>query len=91
MIYLIFFNDNQFQNPDKKLRSIVREYKKEVYGRDEKEFDEHDAPNRGLGAFVPTPKPRKRRKLHQQNRFNDNISENDGNMELEYYQVWFEA
>ena len=64
----------------------VREYKKENYGRDQKEIDEHDSSNSGLGAFIPTPKPRKRRKLFPQNNINDNISENEVDMELEYYQ-----
>ena len=75
-----------FQNPDKKLRSIIKEYKKEIYGRDQKEDDEHDSPNSNLGAFIPTPKPRKRRKLFPQNNMNNNNSENEGDMELEYYQ-----
>ena len=74
------------QNPDKKLRSIIKEYKKEIYGRDQKESVDPDSPNGSLGTFIPTPKPRKRRKLFPQNNFDDKNSEKETDMELEYYQ-----
>jgi hypothetical protein len=68
------------------LRSILKEYKKEIFGRDQNENEDHDSPNSSLGSFIPTPKPRKRRKLFPQNHFNNNNSENEGDMESEYYQ-----
>ena len=58
-----------------------------VYGQDPKGSDDISSTNNVFKAFIPTPKPRRRRKLFP-SKENRNTSEQDDDkkIELEYYQ-----
>ena len=80
-----------FQNPDRKLKSIVKQYKKEIYGHGKKEennINQKKSSNNGFlgNGFIPTPKPRRRRKLVSANKEADNDDKTQDDMESEYYQ-----
>ena len=70
------------------MRNLIEEYKAEVYGVEDGNDPLHTASsNIDSSAFIPTPKPRRRRKLFPFNDESNSRKDNeDSDMEIQYYQ-----